>query len=159
MILPERIMNIVEYSGLSIPKFADKVGFKTPQTVRELINGRTKNLSYAVLGKITAAYPEIRESWLRTGEGDMLNPHPDVIINDSSNRSGGDNAKEIRKAGRNYYEDQCREDKVMIDTLRKEVEHLTSLLSEREKRVQRLENDNDKKDALIERLIALLEKK
>ena len=35
MELSKRIEKIVEYSGLSIPKFAEFVGFKTPQAVRE----------------------------------------------------------------------------------------------------------------------------
>lgn len=95
---------------------------------------------------------------VETGNDRRL-PKSDITIIDKSNRSGGDNANEIRKAGRDYYEEPCREDKVMIDTLRKEVEHLTTLLAEREKRVQRLESDIDKKDAQIERLISLLEKK
>ncbi len=39
MVLANRINKIVEYSKLSIPKFAEYVGFKTPQTVRGLIKG------------------------------------------------------------------------------------------------------------------------
>ncbi len=73
MILSDRISAIVEYSKLSIPKFAEYVGFKTPQTVRELIKGNTKTLSDAVQYKITSAYPEINREWLLTGEGEMLN--------------------------------------------------------------------------------------
>lgn len=92
-------------------------------------------------------------------ENDRRLPKSDFSIIDKSSRSGGDNAREIRKAGRDYYEEPCREDKVVIEALRKEVGHLTTLLAEREKRVQRLENDIDKRDAQIERLIALLEKK
>lgn len=72
MILSERIKEIVEYSGISIPKFSKRVGFATPQTVRELINGRTKTLSYAVASKILSAYPEISKQWLETGKGDMI---------------------------------------------------------------------------------------
>lgn len=72
MELHQRIEKIVEYSGLSIPQFAKKVGFKTPQTIRELIKGNTKTLSYQVQEKIKAAYPEINMIWLVTGEGAML---------------------------------------------------------------------------------------
>lgn len=73
MELSERIKNIVDYSGLSIPQFAKKVGFKTPQTIRELIKGNTQTLSFQVKTKILDAYPEINESWLLTGDGVMLN--------------------------------------------------------------------------------------
>lgn len=74
MILSQRIKEVVKHSGLSIPKFADYVGFTTPQTVRELINGRTKSLSFAVASKILANYPEISEVWLKEGAGDMIVP-------------------------------------------------------------------------------------
>lgn len=73
MTLQERIERIVEYSGLSIPKFANRVGFKTPQAVRELLSGNTKTLSDAAQYKITSAYPELNAAWLLTGEGEMLN--------------------------------------------------------------------------------------
>lgn len=72
MILSERIKEVVEYSGMSIPKFSKAVGFATPQTVRELINGRTKTLSYAASSKILHAYPEISKQWLETGKGNMI---------------------------------------------------------------------------------------
>lgn len=73
MILSKRIAAIVEYSKLSIPKFAEYVGFKTPQTVRELIKGNTKTLSDSVQYRIISAYPEINREWLMSGNGDMFN--------------------------------------------------------------------------------------
>lgn len=72
MILAERIEMVLAYSDLSIPKFAGKVGFKTPQAVRELIKGRTKSLSYEAAEKILAAFPAISKEWLLTGEGEMI---------------------------------------------------------------------------------------
>lgn len=73
MELNKRIEKLIEYSGLSIPKFAVRVGFKTPQAVRELIKGRTKTLSYQAQEKILASFPEVSPSWLLTGDGEMLN--------------------------------------------------------------------------------------
>ena len=55
MELSKRIEKIVEYSGLSIPKFAEFVGFKTPQAVRELIKGNTKTLSFQAQEKIISS--------------------------------------------------------------------------------------------------------
>ena len=72
MELSERIQKIVEYSGLSIPQFAKKVGFKTPQAVRELIKGNTKTLSFQAQEKIISSYPEINVEWLTKGKGEML---------------------------------------------------------------------------------------
>lgn len=83
MELSKRIEKIVEYSGLSIPKFAEFVGFKTPQAVRELIKGNTKTLSFQAQEKIISSYPEINIEWLTRGEGEMLSstapPPPSVV--------------------------------------------------------------------------------
>lgn len=72
MELSKRIEKLIEYSGLSIPKFAVHVGFKTPQAVRELIKGNTKTLSYQAQEKILSSFPEVSPSWLLTGDGEML---------------------------------------------------------------------------------------
>ncbi len=72
MTLQERIQELVNHSKLSIPKFAEKVGFKTPQAVRELLSGNTKTLSEAAQHKIMMAFPELNEDWLTGGEGEMF---------------------------------------------------------------------------------------
>ena len=72
MELSKRIEKLVEYSGLSIPKFAERVGFKTPQGVRELLKGNTRTLSEQAQYKILHSFPEINPSWLLTGMGEML---------------------------------------------------------------------------------------
>ena len=72
MELSKRIEKLVEYSGLSIPKFAERVGFKTPQGVRELLKGNTRTLSEQAQYKILHSFPEINPSWLLTGIGEML---------------------------------------------------------------------------------------
>lgn len=80
MTLAKRVQQLVEYSELSIPKFAEKVGFKTPQGVRELIKGTTKTLSDAAQYKIASAFPELNLTWLLTGEGEMLKQGPTQIV-------------------------------------------------------------------------------
>lgn len=95
MILQDRIKELVLYSGLTIPKFATYVGFKTPQAVRELIKGNTKTLSDAAIIKIMKAYPEISKEWLLTGEGDMLTSESEV--------------KSLTSSEGTYYEDDIPE--------------------------------------------------
>ena len=87
MALSERIDKIVEYSGLSIPQFSKRVGFKTPQTIRELIKGNTKSLSYQVQDKLKSAYPELNMIWLLTGEGEMLMSDKEIakVVADDDN--------------------------------------------------------------------------
>lgn len=85
MILSERIKALIECSKLSIPKFAEFVGFKTPQAVREILNGRTKTLSDAAQMKILHAFPDLNEAWLMTGEGEMLRSTYTQNVEDSKN--------------------------------------------------------------------------
>jgi len=72
MELNKRIQQLIDYSGLSIPKFAERVGFKTPQGVRELLKGNTLSLSRQAQDNILRSFPEINPSWLLTGIGGML---------------------------------------------------------------------------------------
>lgn len=73
MKLSERINEIVKYSGLSLPKYAESIGTKTAQAVRDLVNGKTKTLSEDMQTKILSYMPELNPVWLLTGEGEMLN--------------------------------------------------------------------------------------
>ncbi len=72
MELKDRFSAFVEYTELSIPKLAMSLGFKTPQTIREIIKGNTRTISDAVRHKIISHYPNINIDWLITGNGEML---------------------------------------------------------------------------------------
>lgn len=72
MTLSERINALLDYSGMNISKFSRFVGFKTPQTIRELKAGNTKSLSDDVRTKLLIAFPNLNEQWLVTGNGEML---------------------------------------------------------------------------------------
>ena len=118
MILSERIAEVVKYSKLSIPKFAAFVGFKTPQTVRELLKGNTRTLSDAVQYKITSAYPEINKDWLMTGEGEML-------CGDISVEGARHKAEDTATAGENCSEITSR----FLKLLEKKDEQIDRLLT------------------------------
>ena len=72
MELRQRIEELVVYSKKSIPQFAEFIGVKTPQAIRELTSGRTKTLSENMQDKILRAFPEISKAWLLAGVGNML---------------------------------------------------------------------------------------
>lgn len=72
MEIKDRISSLIEYSGKNISEFSRYVGFKTPQAVRELLKGNTKTISDSAKTKILAAFPNVDEHWLLTGEGEML---------------------------------------------------------------------------------------
>lgn len=159
--LQDRLQTFLNFTDTSMRAFERQCGIKAGTAAK-----MTENSYDTTFHKISIAYPMLNLHWLKTGEGSMINQHPDVIINDSSSRSGGDNAKEIKKAGRDFYEEPCQEDKVIIEALTKEVEYLTALLAEKEQRINNLEQDllrkdkqMSKKDEQMDRLITLLEKK
>lgn len=85
--LSDRISKVLEYSGLSIPKFAARINANTPQSIRELLKGNTKSLSYEMKGKILSAYTEINEHWLLTGEGEMLKSQSCGGVNEEQGES------------------------------------------------------------------------
>lgn len=95
MELSERIAKIVELSGMSIPQFSTFVGFKTPQTVRELLKGNTKTLSYQAKEKIADAFPNININWMATGEGEMLKNSNNTISEGDNNITVGGDASNI----------------------------------------------------------------
>ena len=72
MKLSERIDKIIEYSGMSLPKYAQAIGAQTPQAIRDLKNGKTKSLSADMQTKILSYMPELSPAWLLANEGEML---------------------------------------------------------------------------------------
>jgi len=65
--MKERLVEFLAYLRIGQTKFEEKVGLS-----RGMINKIKGNISLDSLQKITNAYPELNENWLRTGEGSML---------------------------------------------------------------------------------------
>ena len=72
MELQDRIEMVRAHADMNPSKFSKICGFKTPQTMRDLLKGKTKTLSFEVATKIIHAFPEVNIDWLKTGEGEML---------------------------------------------------------------------------------------
>lgn len=73
----ERILQFIEYKGLSVASFEKEVG---------LSNGAVRNMGQdtrqKTLDKISKTYPELNIDWVVTGNGNMLNnwvPNNDVV--------------------------------------------------------------------------------
>jgi len=65
--MKERLLEFLAYLGMGQTKFEEKVGLS-----RGLINKIKGNISLDSLKKITNAYPELNENWLRSGNGEMM---------------------------------------------------------------------------------------
>ena len=68
----ERIDQLLSYTGLNVSEFADEIGARSKQSVHDVLNGKTASISRNMKRLITSRYSEISESWLGTGEGEML---------------------------------------------------------------------------------------
>lgn len=63
----QRLINFIEYKGLSIRKFEQNVGVSNG-----FVNNISKGIGADKLQKILSIYPELNQAWLLTGEGDMI---------------------------------------------------------------------------------------
>ena len=70
MEIQDRIIKVIEYSGLSRSLFSKKIGVH-PQTTHHIVSGRRTKPSFDVIEKIILAFPEINSSWLITGKGEL----------------------------------------------------------------------------------------
>ena len=67
--IAERLLAVIEYSGLSQTAFAKKVGSTQANLWRQL-NGQKVNV--ATLMAVAQQFPEVDCNWLLRGEGSML---------------------------------------------------------------------------------------
>jgi phage repressor protein C with HTH and peptisase S24 domain len=70
--MKERLVEFLAYLSMGQNKFEEKVGLS-----RGFVHRLGNNITLKTLKKITDAYPELNENWLKTGEGEMLKPDTD----------------------------------------------------------------------------------
>ena len=63
---------LLKYSGLNGKSFSEKIGLIRPQSIYDIQNGKTRNISPSMANKIISVFPEVNRVWLLTGEGKML---------------------------------------------------------------------------------------
>ena len=81
-----RILQLIEYHGISKNAFALKIGYKRAQTLYDLFRGKSKP-SFDFFQKLASSeYTESLE-WLLTGSGNMLK---EPVIRKEKNISNGD---------------------------------------------------------------------
>lgn len=66
------ITEVLDTLGLTPTEFARRLGKDRPQIIFDMLSGKTKGVSRAMAHLIKQAYPAFSETWLRTGEGEML---------------------------------------------------------------------------------------
>ena len=90
--LDEIITQLMEYAGCrKVTEFQSKIKAKTAQSIREILKGKTKTLSFEMESNIKSAFPEVSVVWLRTGNGPMLKADRcSTAVGDAANAQHGD---------------------------------------------------------------------
>ncbi len=70
MDIVNRLTTFMEAYGIGSTQFADACGIPRP-TLSQILSGRNKKISDAVIAKIHGAYPSLSVLWLLFGEGPM----------------------------------------------------------------------------------------
>lgn len=70
MDIVNRLITFMEAHGIGSTQFADNCGIPRP-SLSQLLSGRNKKISDAVIAKIHNAYPTLSILWLLFGEGQM----------------------------------------------------------------------------------------
>lgn len=66
--LKERIIQFIEYKGISVQRFEKEVGLSNAA-----VSKMGDNTRRATIDKISNCFPDLNPNWLLTGEGEMLN--------------------------------------------------------------------------------------
>ena len=64
---------LLNYTGLNVNQFSEKIGLQRPQALYDIQKGKTRSISANMASRIVSVFPVISKSWLLTGEGEMLN--------------------------------------------------------------------------------------
>lgn len=134
--LKDRIKALMDISGMSIPEFSKHLGLKSPNAIREILNGRTKTLSDAMGIHILFTYPNINPNWLNNGIGDMFN-------DEQNERFDVGVGVGLQKGGKNDFKIELKESDSQSSTAphkdnscqSDEIEFLRKLLAEKEARI------------------------
>lgn len=79
----ERLSKVVRHTGESRASLARRADL-IPQRLTDIINEKTKDISFDVADKLANAVPNLNREWLLTGEGDMLIGDTSITNNGTS---------------------------------------------------------------------------
>lgn len=68
----EIITTIKEHYGLNSKELADRMDLESPQSIYDILKGKTRTITAGMQRAIYSAFPEINIDWITTGEGNMF---------------------------------------------------------------------------------------
>ncbi|BFP43028.1 hypothetical protein FGF1_38730 [Flavobacteriaceae bacterium GF1] len=113
----DRIIQFIQYAGLSARKFDMSIGASNGYTLRMKKNHAS--VGSDVIENIVRTYPQLNLIWLITGEGEMLNPDEAVLHTGKLSKSQIKEIEEIVEA--KIKERQERELKEMLEDIAHEI--------------------------------------
>lgn len=81
--LKERIIQFIDYKGLSVQRFEQMTGLSNAA-----VSKMGDNTRRTTIDKISNSFPDLNTNWLLTGEGEMIKPMQSVGDISNSNVSG-----------------------------------------------------------------------
>lgn len=85
----DQMKAILSYVGMDAKPFAESLGYDRAQRIYDVLNGKTKSLSLSLRTDIRAKYPVFNETWLVSGEGDMVTGDDEYLKRLASNTVKG----------------------------------------------------------------------
>ncbi|MFC2708208.1 MAG: hypothetical protein ACFN0U_00590, partial [Porphyromonas asaccharolytica] len=75
MTAKEILEELLSYTGLNVNSLATELGLSRAQALYDIQSEKTKSITLSMADRIIQKFPEVNRSWLRTGDGDMLDGH------------------------------------------------------------------------------------
>lgn len=140
--LQDRLKQFITSLDLSVLAFENECGM-----AQGTVNKMTDNSRQRTLEKIRKHYPQLNMEWLKTGDGEMLNPQPTVDI-DLDLKLGGRSQLAFRDIT------NIGDAKTQILILQERIKSLEKELGEKDKRIDELnaslERERKMNDFLME---------
>lgn len=132
MEVKDRIKAILEYYHLSVNEFVTQTRVKTGQAVYDLLSGKTKSISQSMEDKILSCFQDINRAWLLTGEGEMIKPSVQQMLNgDNNTQIAGNNNHVNLPSTLDKAINEIAEQRKLVAKAQEQIDRLISLLERR----------------------------
>ncbi len=129
MEVKDRIKAILDYYHLSVNEFVAETRVKTGQAVYDLLSGKTKSISQSMEDKILSCFQDVNRAWLLTGEGEMIKPSVQQMLNgDNNTQIAGNNNHVNLPSTLDKAINEIAEQRKLVAKAQEQIDRLISLL-------------------------------
>lgn len=132
MEVKDRIKTILDYYQLSVNEFVTQTRVKTGQAIYDLLSGKTKSISQSMEDKILSCFQDVNRAWLLTGEGEMIKPSVQQMLNgDNNTQIAGNNNHVNLPSTLDKAINEIAEQRKLVAKAQEQIDRLISLLERR----------------------------